>query len=179
LISLAVGALLLALVIVYVGSPLRRPRRTPDPPNDELMALLIERENVVSSLRDLDEQHARGTLSDEAHADLRREVLAQGTEVLRRLDLLDGAPDPRSPTPDPRMAPSNQRSEAEVYAPQVGAGFLPSPSGRSPALQGRAGGEGARPGPCAACGRLPQPGDSFCAGCGTRLDTAPTPGRMP
>jgi hypothetical protein len=90
-IELVIGALLLALVVVFVTAPLRRGASPPGALEDPRVAdLEARKEAKYREIRDTQLDHAAGKLSDEdfrrQDAELRREAV----EILRQLDRLKG-----------------------------------------------------------------------------------------
>ncbi len=148
---LLLGGLLLAgALLVWVLLPLREGGALPAAEDARLLALLMEREGSLASLRDLDADLAAGRISAPLQAPLRESVLAQGSRVLAAIDesLNRVAGDRREAV---------ARLEAEV-ALHRGQGHAAQASARPPALV-----------TCPACGRVTAAEDRFCRHCGRDL----------
>jgi hypothetical protein len=89
-IELLIGAVLLALVVVFVTAPLRRPAEPGDGEDPRIADLEARKEAKYREIRDAQLDHAAGKLSADdfrrQDAELRREAL----EILRQLDRLRG-----------------------------------------------------------------------------------------
>jgi tetratricopeptide (TPR) repeat protein len=84
----AVSAVLAAVAVAGVLRPFRRPESraleaTTDPLEDE-------RSGLIRSLRELDDEHATGQLSEETYLALRHETEVRAVAVLRSLEARDG-----------------------------------------------------------------------------------------
>lgn len=133
-------------VLAYVGRPLVTGEGDVPPADPRAVALLLEREAVLSALRDLDADHAAGRMPDEAWQTLRADALVRGAAVLAALD--EVAADAAG-----NSARYTAAIEAEV-AERLGEA--------SPVL----------PPTCQRCGAGHQVGDRFCARCGQPLGLA-------
>lgn len=91
LLVLGAGTLLVLAVVWWIAMPLLRGGPAWEPEDPRAVALLAEREAALAELRDLDEDHQDGRLSDEDHARLRAEALARGAAALQGLDVLSEA----------------------------------------------------------------------------------------
>jgi hypothetical protein len=79
------------LLVVWLALPLVRGDRPAAPPDARLLALLAEREAVLSGIRDLDADRSLGRIGSEEY-ELRRSALTErGVAILGTLDLLDKA----------------------------------------------------------------------------------------
>jgi len=156
ILALIIGLALAAGLIVYVGRPLRRARRS-DAAEPQVDALLAQRETLLTQIRELDFDHATGKVSEADHAPLRAQLVAEAAEVFRRLD----AHTPPGPTSDDafeaavtarRKLPSRKEaaSDAELEA----------------AIASRR-----KQVTCPKCGKPFQIGDAFCSKCGESLGT--------
>src|ERR671923_1772516 len=86
--------LLLIAVLAFVGYPLLRPAvREADelaaPAEEQREQLLGERENVLSTLKDLELEHSIGNLSDGDYDALRAAQRHKAVAIFRELDHLD------------------------------------------------------------------------------------------
>jgi len=108
--------------------------------------LLAERNRVYAAIRDLDFDYKTNKVSDEEYAEQRYRLVAQGVEILERLDTLpaNGA----SSATDPL--------EALIAAYRAGEPVSADASATPAAF-------------CPQCGTRAKPGDRFCGACGARL----------
>jgi cytochrome c-type biogenesis protein CcmH/NrfG len=99
-IELLIGAVLLALVVLFVTAPLWRGARAGEGEDPRVAELEARKEAKYREIRDTQLDHAAGKLSEEdfrrQDAELRREAV----EILRQLDRLKGEapPNPTSST---------------------------------------------------------------------------------
>lgn len=116
----------------------------------EQAALLTQRNDIYAAIRDLDFDYKTNKISDEMYKDQRYILVAQGVEILQKLDSLPLLDDPEE---DP--------IEAAVAAYRSGGS---EPGGNLPEA-GAAGGALF----CPQCGTKSKPNDRFCGECGTKL----------
>lgn len=160
--AVVLGLLIAGAVIAFLTWPWRmqhtglQPGHSPETPpawdaQDE--ALDDQYEAVLTALRDLDFDHAVGKVAKEDYAPLRQTLLAKAAEVMTQLDERGAA-----------EADIEARLEAEVLALRQTRHATRDQDelALSPADEGT----------CPACGRMPRPGDLYCADCGTRLSLA-------
>lgn len=77
------------LVGMYVGQPfIQRRGRRASQEDHEVSALMAEYDRVVNTLQELDFDHSLGKVPAEDYPRQRAELLAQGADLLRRLDAL-------------------------------------------------------------------------------------------
>src|SRR5438094_1927372 len=113
--------LLLIAVLAFVGYPLLRPA-VPEaiapaaPMEQQREQLLGERENVLSTLKDLALEHSIGNLSDGDYGALRAAQRHKAVTILRELDHLDdGATTPVSRHPSALDHPTlDEQLEEEI-----------------------------------------------------------------
>jgi hypothetical protein len=190
--SLVLGLALLLLVAFYVVRPLVEGRalreRQPGPAD----SLLAERERILTALRDLDFDYATGKLVDEDFVGPRAELLAHGAQVLRQLDALgvdahadnghaddadhepavSAVPAAGKPAPDDEIEQAvarRRRERANRQAPPVPGTDDEIEAAVAPRRAGRTAHEGGAALVCSECHTPAQPGDRFCARCGTGL----------
>jgi hypothetical protein len=150
---LLLGGLLLAgALLVWVLLPLREGGALPAAEDARLLALLMEREGSLASLRDLDADLAAGRISAPLQAPLRESVLAQGSRILAAIDesLARVAGDQREAVARLEAEVALHRERGPVDAARAAA--------RPPALV-----------TCPACGRVTAAEDRFCRHCGRDL----------
>ena len=113
----ALAAALLGLVaLVYIVAPLLRGENAPAAREaaaaSEARDLLSQREMLLASLRDLEDDHATAKVSDEDYENLKQQLTRQAVEVLKRLDDATAAVQQElerpmlRPVPDSRQGPS-------------------------------------------------------------------------
>ena len=169
--SLLLGLAVLLLVAFVVARPLLEQRGVREKEISRADQLLAERDGLLTTLRDLDFDHATGKIGDEDYAPQRAQLVAQGVAVLKQLDGLGRAGRESRQTDDTleqaiaarraktaaRAAPGPEDViEAEIAARRK----LSSEARRAPA---------ANTVTCPNCGAPAQPGDLFCGKCGTKL----------
>lgn len=150
------GLLALIVVIVvaaYIARPFFSPRLAEERPKGGGRAailrqradLLAKRNQTYRALLDLEFEYKTNKLSDEEFQAQRHRLVAQGVEILQKLDVLP----PLDETPD--VDPI----EAAVLAVRASAELGP---------RRQAGGSF-----CPQCGAKIEPEDRFCGACGARL----------
>ncbi len=110
----------------------------------ELSTLLAERDQVLTTLQEMEFDHVLGKIPAEDYPSQRAALVQRGAEVLRRLDALQP---PTPPAQDQPAAAAEDSLEAMIAA-------------RRRSRQGKTGGF------CAKCGGVIQEGDRFCSKCG-------------
>jgi hypothetical protein len=191
--AILIGLAALILVVFLVSQPLLNWRQRREETLSEADRLRDERDRILTTLRDLDFDHASGKVVEEDYAPLRASLVAEGAAVLKQLDELKPAGD----------APLEDQLEQAIAAHRhkAGAGSAPAESAayadeaeRAIAARRR------RPAPvaapdadeveqaiaarrrrsrpaaggggkvyCSQCGQAALPGDKFCAKCGAKL----------
>ena len=160
--------LLLIVVLAFVGYPLVRPAvraaaGSAAPEQEQREQLLGERENVLSTLKDLELEHSIGNLSDGDYDALRAAQRHKAVAIFRELDRLDD-PGPAAVAQHPSMLDhltlDEQLEEEIARARQRLNGTDPdtAPGTQGPAVA------------CPACGTTRSSHDNFCAHCGARLE---------
>lgn len=81
-------AVLIALVVWFVGAPLRRPVPVVDPLDDERRALEAAKQAKYAEIRDTELDFRTGKLSDDDYRAIDRQLRAEAVELLRRIDAL-------------------------------------------------------------------------------------------
>ncbi|MDX1613065.1 MAG: zinc ribbon domain-containing protein [Candidatus Promineifilaceae bacterium] len=164
---MTVGSILLAVALLvlaglYVARPLlesryqrRRRRRT-----SIRQALLLEKEAILTQLRQLDFDFETGKLPEEDYQRTRAAYMSEAVTVLRQLDELGGGSTVESVEEavdlDSDIEAAIARRRQHLAAPVTSA--TPS-NGTSEAKF------------CPDCGQPLHPGDKFCSHCGHKLAT--------
>jgi hypothetical protein len=164
--SLLLGLALLILVAAYIARPLFE-REAAKPLAAALdSALLAERDNVLTALRDLDFDHSTGKIAAEDYQAQRAALVSRGAAILQQLDAGAGPAEDLEAQIEAAIAARRQRdgaqprSDLEVAAPAARVESLETPTHF-----------------CPNCGTPALEGDKFCARCGKRL-TPPAPARQ-
>lgn len=171
---------LLLLVGLFIARPFLEARpskaKAPTTNQQQVSALLAERDQVLNALQELDFDAALGKIPQEDYPAQRAALLQHGAEVLQQLDALRGrsqspqgaenrieeavskmradAPGNPQAAPDkPQAAPDKRPAEDELEI------LL---AGRRRERQGKAGGF------CPRCGGAIQKNDRFCPKCGMK-----------
>jgi hypothetical protein len=170
--------LILALLIpvaIYISRPFMEHSYTSgNHPENDISNLLAERDQVVATIQELDDDYNLGKIPSENYPTQRLTLLQNGAEILRKID-------------DQQLAPANMtaedRLEAAIVAHRLfldtnhspvrknGNAVPPVPdddleqriASRRRSMQGKAGGF------CPKCGRPVQEADRFCPRCGATL----------
>lgn len=166
-------ALLIILVVAFVAYPLFQPARARalelDGASDMVLeGLVAQRDAMYAAIKDLENDHVLGKLSDGDYRSLRAKYEAKAVAVLQELDKVVGAkPGARSARDDAiereiarlRRAKTNDA----LKCPQCGA-----PHTADDVFCAKCGASlrGAR---CPACGTRATLGDKFCRKCGQAL----------
>lgn len=147
-----ITALLVAFIILaaiaFVAYPLFKPAPLPmtEETHPVLEELVTQRDAMYAAIKDLENEHATGKLSDADYRSLRAKYEAQAVAILQELD--------RVVATLPRVSPDDV-IEREVAR------------WRQSASKARV--------PCPQCGTLCAVDDAFCATCGTALRGARCP----
>lgn len=149
---------LTVLVVAFVAHPLLDSRlqlgRKAHPPlldaqEQHRSALLAERDQVLSTLQELEFDYALGKIPQEDYPLQRQALVQRGADVLRRLDALQATDSPASANDQSDSQPAAQEDSLEAMI-----------AARRRSRQARVGGF------CPKCGNVLQPGDRFCSKCG-------------
>jgi len=167
--------LLLALVIpvaLFIARPLLDKEAAAVTPEEdiqehELSALLAERDRILTALEELDFDNALGKIPEGEYEPTRERLLAQGVEVLRKIDAIDPI------TADPEMEERIEAAIAERREATAGTRYaVVVDADDEVELQlaaRRRTREGKSAGFCPKCGRPIQESDRFCPKCGNGL----------
>lgn len=161
--TIAFVAAALAIAGLFITRPLfvGEPRRIPvSPGTTRRDALLRRKENVYAAIKDLEFEFRTGKLSPADHAELRERYRAEALEILQELEEVEGElRTSRQAKPRPRCSACGHRNPSNSnFCEACG----------SPIEGGHT---------CPVCNTAPEPGDRFCAICGSGLtqSTAVTP----
>lgn len=154
-----ITALLALAAVLFVGAfvaqPFFSPRGADAPVRGDQRAastlreraeLLAERNRVYAAIRDLDFDFKTNKVADEEYAEQRYRLVAQGVEILERLDSL----------PANGATPATDPLEALIAAYRAGQPVSAGASATPDAF-------------CPQCGTRAKSGDRFCGACGARL----------
>lgn len=167
---------LLLPVVIFIIRPILERSRIPAPyAVQDLSMLLAERDQVVDSIQELDDDFALGKVPANNYPAQRLSLLQQGAELLRQIDRFQ-APAERHPVEDRlgtvNVAPHQTAETNHSSARKNNNAVPPVPdddleqriAARRRAMHGKAGGF------CPKCGRPVQVTDHFCPRCGSTLD---------
>ena len=166
---------LLIPVIIYIIRPIIESSWIPAAQADQdLSTLLAERDHVVASIKELDDDYNLGKVPAEDYPPQRLTLLQTGADLLRKIDQLQMAPTTLSTEDRLEAALIAHRQNLEVgHLPprNYGNAVPPVPdddleqkiASRRRSTQGKAGGF------CPKCGRPVQTTDRFCPHCGATL----------
>lgn len=170
--------LILALLIpvaIFIIRPIIEHKFAPEGHTDQgLSTLMAERDQVIASVQELDDDYKLGKIPDNDYAPQRVDLLQNGAEILRKIDELKSMPLNQA---------AGDRLEAAIMAHRqiLDAGQSPTRKNgnavppvpdddleqkiafRRRSMQGKAAGF------CPKCGRPVQVTDRFCPRCGTVL----------
>jgi hypothetical protein len=79
-------AVLLALVVWFVGAPLRNPSSAVEAETDAQRALETAKESKYAEIRDVELDYRTGKLSEEDFRAIDRQLRAEAVEILRQID---------------------------------------------------------------------------------------------
>lgn len=166
---------LLILVVIYIGRPLME-RSVPNASREEqdISTLLAERDQVVATLQELDDDFHLGKIPSETYPTQRLSLLQNGADILRQIDAYQ--PATGAATAEVRLetavaARHLSLDDTQASLRKNGIAIPPVPdddleqriASRRRTRQGKAGGF------CPKCGRPVQAADRFCPRCGATL----------
>jgi zinc-ribbon domain len=164
---------LLIPVVLYISRPLFDRRETAVSPSvRDISTLLAERDQVISTLHELDDDYNLGKIPTENYPVQRQTLLQNGAEILRQIDAFQPASNGGSAEDRLEAAIVARRSIVDgIPVRKNGTAVPPVPDDdieqkialRRRNRQGRAGGF------CPKCGRPVQALDHFCPKCGATL----------
>ncbi len=164
--ALLFGAGLLLVTVAWTLRPLFQSSDEPAPLTDDenpLKELYEQREAIYTAIRELDFDYQTGKIAEEDYKPLRDQYVAQGVEILKRIDELTGG-DGRAALEAEieRQVAALRRQRGQPVAEPAA---VASSGGREPTVE-----TSTAVGPaCPSCGHRGDPGDRFCSRCGTPL----------
>ncbi len=197
--AILIGLAALIVVAFLVSQPLIERRQPREKTVNEADRLRDERDRILTTLRDLDFDHASGKVLEEDYAPRRASLVAEGAAVLKQLDELK----PASPAPlenEVEQAIAARRhakgagsapAEAAAYADEAERAIAARRRRQAPAAapdegdaaeqaiaarrrRSRPAASGGERVYCSQCGQPALPSDKFCARCGAKLLGAPS-----
>ncbi len=176
------GALLIMLAIatlagLYVSLPIvQRQGQAVTAREHTRSALLARREQVLTTLAELEFDHDMGKISDEHYQQRRQALLQEGADILRQLDALAETPSANAPADTPAADQAEDQMEALLAQRRAQRQARPLAHGddeieallaaRRRARQTKSGGF------CPQCGAPVLATDRFCPRCGAPLASA-------
>jgi hypothetical protein len=166
---------LLIFVVLFISRPILEQRASiAVKPTDDVSSLLAQRDQVVASIQELDDDYNLGKIPPENYEPRRLALLQSGAEILRQIDALHPASS-AAPAPDRiEQAILTRRSALEATpsaAKKNGNAVPPVPDDdleQRIALRRRTMSEKAA-GFCPKCGKPVHASDRFCPKCGATL----------
>lgn len=150
---------LLILVALYLAQPyLERHATLVSESEQELSALLAERDHTINALKELEFDHELGKVPEEDYPSQRAALLKRGAEALRRLDAYHAGGDVG------KRAEDRVENAIDAYqdAPQAEDDLEAMIAARRSKRKGRSDGF------CPNCGHPILSSDKFCTGCGKK-----------
>jgi len=166
------GAIFLLLTVVilvglFVVQPFSVHQRRRAGTGQALSALLAEQDRLLSTLQELDFDHALGKIPAEDYPRQRSRLVERTAEVLRQLDALaPGRPEKR---PDRKARGSSAPVPSAAAAPGSGKPEISDEELEDLIARRRKGRQWVAVGFCPQCGKPVSPTDAFCSACGKPL----------
>ncbi len=159
----SLGILILVGVFLYAPFLERRARRVTEEEH-ETSSLLAERERVVNSLQELENDYQLGKVPEEDYPVQRTNLLQKGADILRKLDELE---------PVKAQNDKDARIERALAARRKNGssseGTLTDDEVESMIASRRKGRKAKSAGFCPKCGKPVMTSDKFCPSCGKTL----------
>jgi len=130
------------------------------PEDAECITLREEQNRLIQSVHDLDFDHKLGKVADDIYRDQRKELVAQGSAILKRMQMIDCI--------DGENIRSRQKSSTRLYTKHV---YDRSDELEEMIAQHRRKQSERSMGFCTQCGTPYKRSDRFCSQCGHELDT--------
>ena len=150
----------LLLVVLFVTRPLTGNRPVAGHHEQEVSALLAEREQVLNALQELDFDFTLGKIPADEYPGQRARLVQQGAQVLRQLDELQAAP---------AEDPIEKRVAARRAATAGRPGSLSDEDVEDLIARRRTARRDRTGGFCPKCGKPVLASDQFCPSCGKAL----------
>jgi hypothetical protein len=149
--SILLIAGVLLLVAAFVGWPFLQTaaRRAVD--DRTRSSLLAERERLLTILRELDFDYSLGKIPEEDYPAQRADLVRQGAEVMKKLDVIPSPIDPAIPPDADEPAQVSDDDIEDLIAKR------------------RSGSNGKAGGFCPNCGKATLASDRFCPNCGKAM----------
>lgn len=151
--SILLGVALLILVVLFVARPLLQRMVPAQAPRTNRQHLLAQKEAVLTEIMSLDFDYETGKVPAEIYQPQRAEMVAEAAIILQQLDAL-----PAVETIDDEIEAAI--AQLRQHVPAIQTPVVTAVTGNG---HGRF---------CTQCGSPTDPGDKFCAHCGSQL-TAP------
>ncbi len=164
--SILLGLALLLVVGLIIARPLLKPQPRPKSRLTERQALLTQKEAVLTQISNLDFDHETGKVPETDYKQQRAQFMAEATDILRQLDILEGGVSGDGAPAKPQVASPARDTEADVEA--AIARLRSKPAKEKPAKAEAATSNG-KTKYCPQCGQPTDPDDKFCASCGHEL----------
>ena len=175
LVALLFLFVVLVVVAFFVSRPFTQERRVQEVSADEqqLSALLAERDRLVMALQELDFDHALGKVPAEDYPVTRSGLMRSAADVLRKLDALQARQNPPAEDVEQRIEAVIAARRADAAVGKV-AQVTPAPVATDDDLENliaarKAARKEKSAGFCTQCGKAIQLSDRFCPHCGKRL----------
>src|SRR4030067_3269780 len=163
-------------VVIYISPPLWERTTTPSShPEQDISTLLAERDQVVATLQELDDDFNLGKIPSDIYPAQRLTLLQNGADILRNIDAYQMTP--ATGTAEDRLeaaivsrrvtfdgAQTSVRKNGNAVPPVPDDDLEQRIASRRRLRQGKAGGF------CPKCGRPVQAVDRFCPRCGAILN---------
>jgi NADH pyrophosphatase NudC (nudix superfamily) len=167
---------LLIPVVIYISRPLlERDTTRRNTTEKALSALLAQRDQLIASIQELDEDYHLGKIPDELYPTRRTALLQDGAIILQQIDHYHAASSPQTHNTRLEEAVAVRRQTLETASAAITRNSVAVPpvpdddleqliAARRRAMNERAGGF------CPKCGKPVHASDRFCPKCGAILD---------
>jgi zinc-ribbon domain len=166
-------ALLIPVILFVLRPIIERSPVQAIPAESNLSSLQAERDHIVASIKELDDDYGLGKIPAEEYPTQRQTLLNNGAVILRMIDDFQSSSSNQAPESrlEATMLIHRQSSEAELAPKKNGNAVPPVPdddleqkiASRRRLMQGKAGGF------CPKCGHPIQATDRFCPHCGATV----------
>ncbi|MGE5249143.1 MAG: zinc ribbon domain-containing protein [Bacteroidota bacterium] len=156
ILAIFIGALLLMLTVTLITQPFRL-KTGKAGGQDPRLSATVQRERVLSSLRDLDFDFKTGKVSEADYTPVRAQLLVEAAELLKREEQEEEQLE--------ALIRSRRQQKANVRCGKCDA---PVEAGQQFCAKC---GTPVVTKTCPACGNRIKPGDQFCTACGSRIVT--------